>query len=143
MESSLGNLVAEAQKWQTSGAEAGSAQIAFMNPGGLRADMLGTGTTYPRTLTFKQAAVVQPFANGLVNMKLTGTQIKNALEQQWQPGGASRPFLKLGISKGFTYTSDPDAVSGSHITGMWLDGDGDRAGDGLLGDGELVPGNGW
>jgi 5'-nucleotidase len=122
VESSLGNLVAEAQKWQTSGAEAGGAQIAFMNPGGLRADMLGTGTTYPRTLTFKQAAVVQPFANGLVNMKLTGTQIKNALEQQWQPGGASRPFLKLGISKGFTYTSDPDAASGSHITGMWLDG---------------------
>ena len=41
VESSVGNLVAEAQRWQTSGSEAGSAQIAFMNPGGLRTDMLG------------------------------------------------------------------------------------------------------
>ncbi len=123
VESTLGNLVAEAQRWQTSGAEAGSAQIAFMNPGGLRTDMLGVGSDpYPRTLTYKQAAEVQPFANGLVNMDLTGAQIKAALEQQWQPGGASRPFLKLGASKGFTYTSDPDAAAGSRITGMWLDG---------------------
>jgi 5'-nucleotidase len=123
VESTVGNLVAEAQRWQTSGAEAGGAQIAFMNPGGLRTDMLGVGTDpYPRTVTYKQAAEVQPFANGLVNMDLTGAQIKAALEQQWQPGGASRPFLKLGASKGFTYSSDPDAAQGSRITGMWLDG---------------------
>ncbi|HCB06553.1 MAG TPA: hypothetical protein DEQ43_20315 [Nocardioides bacterium] len=121
VESSLGNLVAEAQRWQTSGDEAGGAQIAFMNPGGLRTDMLGNGASYPKTVTYKQAAEVQPFANGLVNMDLTGAQIKAALEQQWQPTGASRPFLKLGASKGFTYTSDPDAATGSHITGMWLD----------------------
>ena len=73
-------------------------------------------------MTYKQAAEVQPFANGLVNMDLTGAQIKAALEQQWQPAGASRPFLKLGASKGFTYTSDPDAAQGSRITGMWLNG---------------------
>ena len=65
---------------------------------------------------------MQPFANTLVNMDLTGAQIKAALEQQWQPGGASRPFLKLGASRGFTYTSDPNAATGSRITGMWLDG---------------------
>ena len=35
-ESTLGNLVAEVQKWATRAAESGSAQIAFMNPGGLR-----------------------------------------------------------------------------------------------------------
>ena len=102
--------------------EFGAAEIGFMNPGGLRADMLGNGTTYPRTLTYKQAAEVQPFANGLVNMDMTGAQIKNALEQQWQPGGASRPFLKLGISAGFTYTSDPTNAQGARITGMWLNG---------------------
>jgi 5'-nucleotidase len=98
-----------------------------MNPGGLRDDMLGVPPAagdpdYPRILTFKQAAVVQPFANTLVNMDLSGAQIKTVLEQQWQPAGASRPFLKLGISKGFVYTSDPTKPSGSRITGMWLDG---------------------
>jgi 5'-nucleotidase len=122
-ESALGNLVAEVQKWNTRGAESGAAQIAFMNPGGLRQDMTGTGTgAFPRTLTYKQAADVQPFANTLVNMDLTGAQIKTVLEQQWQPVGAARPFLKLGISKGFTYTFDDSKPVGSRITGIWLDG---------------------
>ena len=121
-ESTLGNLVAEVQRAQTP-ETVGSAQIAFMNPGGLRADMVGTGTgAFPRELTYKQAATVQPFANTLVNMDLTGAQIKQALEQQWQPAGAARPFLRLGASDGFTYTYDPDAAVGSRITGMWLDG---------------------
>ncbi|MFC5179587.1 ExeM/NucH family extracellular endonuclease [Nocardioides taihuensis] len=122
-ESTLGNLVAEVQRWATSSTESGSAQIAFMNPGGLRADMIGTQADgYPETLTYRQAANVQPFANTLVNMRLTGAQIRAALEQQWQPAGASRPFLRLGVSKGFTYTYDPTAAAGSRIKQMRLDG---------------------
>jgi 5'-nucleotidase len=119
-ESTLGNLVAEAQRWATESETAGSAQIAFMNPGGLRADMLGsTPASYPSVVTYKQAANVQPFANTLVNMDLTGAQIKAALEQQWQPTGSSRPFLRLGTSKGFAYTYDPTT---RRVTGMWLHG---------------------
>jgi 5'-nucleotidase len=121
-ESTLGNLVAEVQQTATEGATTGSAQIAFMNPGGLRADMVGSSSSYPTTLTYKQAANVQPFANTLVNLKLTGAQLKTALEQQWQPAGSSRPFLRLGISEGFTYTYDPRAAAGSRITAMWLNG---------------------
>jgi len=125
-ESTLGNLVAEVQRWATQTPEAGAAQIAFMNPGGLRQDMVGNAGGYPATLTYKQAAVVQPFANTLVNMQLTGAQIKTALEQQWQtnPGGTppSRPFLRLGTSEGFTYTYDPTRPEGDRITGMWLNG---------------------
>ena len=52
VESTLGNLVAEVQRWATGVRRPASAQIAFMNPGGLRADMVGTGTgAFPRTLT--------------------------------------------------------------------------------------------
>ena len=40
-ESTLGNLVAEIQRWATRGQESGAAQIAFMNPGGLRTDLPG------------------------------------------------------------------------------------------------------
>ena len=56
-------------------------------------------------------------------MDLTGAQIKAALEQQWQPAGAARPFLRLGASEGFTYTYDPGKAAGvaDHRT-MWLDG---------------------
>ncbi len=132
-ESTLGNLVAEVQRWATEQPESGSAQIAFMNPGGLRQDMAGTGSGSPRDLTYKQAAVVQPFANTLVNMRLTGAQIETVLEQQWQrtTSGAvpSRPFLRLGVSSGFTYTyvETPVTVNGTQtfqgeVTGMWLDG---------------------
>jgi len=133
-ESTLGNLVAEVQRWATRNAESGSAQIAFMNPGGLRDDMAGSGTgAFPRDLTYKQAAVVQPFANTLVNMDLTGAQIEKVLEQQWQrdAGGAvpSRAFLRLGVSAGFTYTytqHDDPAKPGQklgEVTGMWLNGE--------------------
>ena len=125
-ESTLGNLVAEVQRWATQTPEAGGAQIAFMNPGGLRQDMVGNPGGYPATLTYKQAAVVQPFANTLVNMKLTGAQIKTVLEQQWQRdgGGAvpSRPFLRLGTSAGFFATYDPSKPEGNRVTGMWLNG---------------------
>lgn len=120
-ESTLGNLVAEVQRWATESETAGGAQIAFMNPGGLRKDMVGsTPDSYPSDLTYKQAADVQPFANTLVNMQLTGAQIEKVLEQQWQPEGSSRPFLRLGTSAGFRYTYDPAAKT---VTGMWLNGE--------------------
>jgi len=119
-ESTLGNSVAEVQRWATEGL---GAQIAFMNPGGLRADLVGVDpTSYPTNVTFQQAAAVQPFANTLVTLTLTGAQLKGVLEQQWQPAGASRPFLKLGVSKGFDYTYDPAAAAGSRILSMSLNG---------------------
>ncbi len=131
-ESTLGNLVAEVQRWATRTPEAGAAKIAFMNPGGLRADMVGTVVGASRDLTYKQAAVVQPFANTLVNMDLTGAQIEKVLEQQWQRDGSgnvpSRAFLRLGVSRGFTYTYsqyDDPAKPGQklgEVNGMWLDG---------------------
>ncbi|WP_367650804.1 bifunctional UDP-sugar hydrolase/5'-nucleotidase [Nocardioides sp. zg-1308] len=120
-ESTLGNLVAEVHRWATSTAEAGAAQIAFMNPGGLRQDIAG-----PADVTYKQAAVVQPFANTLVNMKMTGAQIKTVLEQQWQRDDKgvvpTRAFLRLGTSEGFFATYDPSRPEGNRVTGMWLNG---------------------
>jgi len=125
-ESTLGNLVAEVQRWATSTPEAGGAQIAFMNPGGLRDDMRGVAGGYPAKVTYKQAANVQSFANTLFNMRMTGAQIKTVLEQQWQtnPGGPtpSRPFLRLGVSKGFFATYDTTRAAGDRVTGMWLNG---------------------
>jgi 5'-nucleotidase len=97
-----------------------------MNPGGLRADMKyaasGNGEA-DGEVTYQEAAAVQPFANTLVIEDLTGEQIRQTLEQQWQPTGAGRPFLKLGVSKGFDYTYDPEAERGSRITAMTLDGE--------------------
>ena len=115
-ESTLGNLVADVQLWALEQDGTRDVDIAFMNPGGLRADLASGEVTY------KEAAAVQPFANTLVTLELTAAQIKSVLEQQWQPAGATRPFLKLGINKEFTYTYDPTAATGSHITEMRLNG---------------------
>ena len=65
---------------------------------------------------------MQPFANTLVNMELTGAQIKTALEQQWQPAGPPGRSCGSASPKGFTYTYDPAAAAGSRITQMWLNG---------------------
>jgi 2',3'-cyclic-nucleotide 2'-phosphodiesterase (5'-nucleotidase family) len=116
-ESTLGNFVADVQKWSLNAEGTRDVQIAFMNPGGLRADIASGSVTYA------EAAAVQPFANTLVTMELTGAQIESVLEEQWQPSTSSRPFLKLGTSEGFTYTYDPAATTqGERITQMWLDG---------------------
>ncbi len=115
-ESTLGNFVADVQLWALNVDGTRSVDVTFMNPGGLRADLESGDVTYA------EAAGVQPFANTLVAMDLTGAQIKQVLEEQWQPAGASRPFLKLGVSADFTYTYDPSGPAGDKITEMWLAG---------------------
>ncbi|MGR0319357.1 bifunctional metallophosphatase/5'-nucleotidase [Agromyces sp. ZXT2-3] len=115
-ESTLGNLVADVQLWALEADGTRDVDITFMNPGGLRADIDAGETTY------REVANVQSFANTLVTLDLTGAQIKGILEEQWQPAGASRPFLKLGVNEGLTYTYDPTAAQGSRISEIFLDG---------------------
>jgi 5'-nucleotidase len=103
IESVMGNFIADVQLDQTSAAGRGGAQIALMNPGGLRTD-LKYGTD--GTITYSHAFAVQPFSNDVVTQTLTGAQIKQVLEEQWQPDGAARPVLHLGVSKGLTYSYD-------------------------------------
>ncbi|MFL6124371.1 ExeM/NucH family extracellular endonuclease [Actinophytocola sp.] len=118
-ESVLGNFVADVQLAGTQDPGRGGAQIAFMNPGGLRADLLYAPDG---VVTYAEAFSVQPFANDVVTKTYTGAQIKQVLEEQWQPAGASRPKLHLGVSKGFDYTYLPDNPAGQRITGMTLNG---------------------
>ncbi|MCX7523008.1 ExeM/NucH family extracellular endonuclease [Microbacterium sp. STN6] len=121
-ESTLGNFVADVQLWA---AKDSGAEVALMNPGGLRADLTyaSSGAGDPDgNVTYAEAAAIQPFANTLVTETLTGAQLKQVLEEQWQPAGSSRPFLKLGASASLTYTYDPGAAAGSHITHVYLNG---------------------
>jgi 5'-nucleotidase len=116
-ESVMGNFIADVQLDQTRDAGRGGAQIAVMNPGGLRTDLLKGDDG---VITYSEAYAVQPFSNDMVTKTLTGAQIKGALEEQWQPDGASRPILHLGVSKGLTYEYDPAAARGSHIIASTL-----------------------
>lgn len=122
VESTLGNTVADIHLWATSNEDfAGTkAQIAFMNAGGLRADL-----RYGKdgSVSYKAAAEVQPFANTLKTFDLTGAQIREALEQQWQPKGSERTKLQLGISEGLSYTYVEDAPRGEHIKDITFNGE--------------------
>ena len=105
-ESALGNLIADGQLDATSPVGFGEAVVAFMNPGGIRADL-----TYPSSpagegdgnVTYGEAFTVQPFGNSLVTMSLTGAQIDTLLEQQFDNPVVGQSRM-LSVSRGFTYT---------------------------------------
>lgn len=125
VESAAGNLVADAQLWATS---ASGAQLAFMNPGGVRSDLVyaqsnGEGDG---VVTFGEAFTFQPFGNTLLTFPMTGAQIISVLEEQCQPAGSSRPVLHLGVSEGFTYdlalTVDNGECTGVTVSNVMLNG---------------------
>jgi 5'-nucleotidase len=119
-ESVLGNLVADAQLWATRDAPHGGAQIAFMNPGGLRTDLQRTGDGRVR---FSQLFALQPFSNALATVTLTGAQIRELLEQQF-PGhgnGQNAPRV-LQVSHGFTYAWSAAAPAGQRVRDARLHG---------------------
>ena len=118
-ESTLGNLTADAWLWAMNQTDRPGADIGIMNPGGLRAELIyGTDGV----VTLQEVSEVHPFANTMQVIDVTGAQFVQLLEQQWQPAGASRPFLKLGLSANVRYTYDPAAAEGERITGVWVDG---------------------
>lgn len=120
-ESALGTLIADAQLSATAGPGAGGAVVAFINPGGIRADLTvaPSGSEAPGEVTYGEAFAVQPFGNHLVTLTLTGAQIDALLEQQWCGQPSSRV---LQASHGLSYTwsaSRPpcqDRVDASTIT---------------------------
>lgn len=127
IETPMADLVADAILWGTTG-DKGGAQIAFMNVGGVREDLPlkpkyaeGSGE-----ITYAEAYDVAPFGNLLNTLDLTGAQIKEILEQQYQPIEArgSRAMLALGVSKGFTYGWDASNPQGSRVVNgsMMLNG---------------------
>jgi 2',3'-cyclic-nucleotide 2'-phosphodiesterase (5'-nucleotidase family) len=127
-ESSLANLIADAQLEATDGPEEGGAQIALMNPGGVRADLThapdpAIGGDAPGRVTYGEAFAVQPFGNLLVTMDLSGANLLAVLQQQavqGRPGG--RDVLILGVSDGLTFDYRASAPFGQRVSNVRLDG---------------------
>jgi 5'-nucleotidase len=92
-ESALGDVIADAQLAATAPSGFGDAVIAFMNPGGIRADITfaSSGVDADGEVTYGEAFSVQPFGNSLVTMTLTGAQIETLLEQRATVAGSGRP----------------------------------------------------
>jgi 5'-nucleotidase len=120
LETPLGNLIADAQLAATRGPEQGGAQMSFMNPGGVRADLVPDEQGLVR---YGQLFSVQPFGNHLVVKTLTGAQLRAALEQQFHSGTNTpeRPRV-LSVSAGFGYSYDLSRPAGARISHMVLNG---------------------
>ena len=112
-ESSLGDVIADAQ---LEASRATGAQVAITNPGGIRADI---PFAPDGVVTYGEAFTVQPFANIMQTITLTGAQLKAVLEQQWQ--GQSSPRI-LQISASLHYTYSQAAQPGSKITAITVNG---------------------
>jgi 5'-nucleotidase len=119
-ESALGDIIADAQLAATRADKDGGAAIAFTNPGGLRADITKKSDG---TVSYADVFASQPFRNQLVTLTLTGSQIKNMLEQQWLD--PRRPRI-LQVSKGFSYAWDNAKPNGDRVIAASMSLNGER-----------------
>jgi 5'-nucleotidase len=99
-ESPLGDLIADAQRAAVPGAD-----FAFMNPGGIRADLAAGPVTWGNLFA------IQPFGNSLVALTLTGDQVRQLLEQQW----LGQPYARILQISGLSYTWDEAKPVGSRV----------------------------
>lgn len=113
IESSLGDLIADAQLAAT---RAAGAQIALMNPGGIRTDLRPAADG---TVTFGDIYAVEPFGNTLVTATFTGQQLLALLEQQYDGRSENRV---LAVSHGFAMTLDTTKPIGHRVVSATLDG---------------------
>ena len=113
-ESTLGDVIADAQLAATAPANLGAAQVAFMNPGGIRNDLLASaissGGEKVGEVTYGEAFTVQPFGNSLVTKTMTGAQIRSLLEQQWKGCGGQGTNRTLQISGSLNYEQSAVAL---------------------------------
>ena len=110
-QTSLGNFVADAQRW------AGKGDIAVMNNGGLRADLRAGPATYGALFE------VQPFANILYRVTVRGDALRQYLERLV---ASERPNVHVS---GVTISYDPSAPRGSRVVDARLDGGREIRGD--------------
>jgi 5'-nucleotidase len=122
-------VIADGQLVATQPATLGGAQLAFMNPGGIRGDLLASavssGGEAPGEVTYGEAFTIQPFGNSLVTKTMTGDMIRRLLQQQFFGCGGTAPTSHrfLQISSTFKYESAPSAAACVDKIGrMWVGG---------------------
>lgn len=109
----LGQLIADAQLAATMGA---GAQIALMNPFGVRAALVPASDG---RVTFGDLYAVQPFNNVLVTQSFSGAALKAIIEQGLDDDGPQQVLL---TSAGFAFSFDRSRPAGDRITAMTLNG---------------------
>lgn len=113
----LGDLIADAQL-AAARELAGGARVAFMNPGGVRADLI------PRadgSVTFGDIYTAQPFGNTVTTKSFTGRQLKDLLEQQFDEDKVGGRALLLPSST-LRFGYDLSRAKGQRVIDPRIDG---------------------
>lgn len=134
-ESALGDVIADAQWDATDDPGFGEAVAAFMNPGGIRADLpYAASGKVDGDVTYGEAFTVQPFGNSLVTLTVTGADIKTMLEQQFMgctqgyPAGSTstgQPYdrvLQVSRSVRYTYNASGAACAKVDASSLRING---------------------
>ncbi|MGI5204660.1 bifunctional metallophosphatase/5'-nucleotidase [Spirillospora sp. CA-108201] len=116
-ETALGDVIADGQ---LAGTKDLGAQVALMNPGGVRTDLVykASGSEGDGVVTYGEAFAVQPFSNVMGVTSLTGAQIDALLEQQWTAAGEKI----LQPSANLRFTIDRGRPVGDRVSAITIDG---------------------
>ncbi len=108
MESNIGDLVADAMREYT------GADVAIANGGGIRTDSVYG----PGQLTRKDILSILPFGNVVISVKVSGTDLKAALENGVSQ--VERVKGRFPQVSGITFTYDPTAEPGKRVKEVYV-----------------------
>ncbi|WP_344907991.1 bifunctional metallophosphatase/5'-nucleotidase [Actinomadura meridiana] len=116
-ETALGDVIADAQ---LAAMKDLGAQVAVMNPGGVRTDLTyaASGQEGNGLVTYGEAFAVQPFSNVMGVVSLTGAQLDALLEQQWTSAGEKI----LQPSSTLHFTIDRTKPVGDRVSAITING---------------------
>ncbi|WP_422017250.1 bifunctional metallophosphatase/5'-nucleotidase [Roseateles sp.] len=102
----LGNLIADSQL--AFARKQGPADVAFMNPGGIRADLT---VEAGKPTTMSDLLAIQPFGNDIVALTLTGQQLQDILQRQLPKGDAAPRMLQASSTLRYHWRMGTDGVA--------------------------------
>jgi 5'-nucleotidase len=108
-ESAIGDVLADGMLEAAMNTPGARADVAFMNPGGIRGDLAATTDTSPSAVTYAQLFDVLPFGNIVMVKTMTGEALIRVLEQQFEVNRV------LQVSQGLTYTYSRSRPAGQRV----------------------------
>jgi len=118
-DSPLGNVIVDAQLELAR--QAGPADLAFINEGSVRTDLPSVNNSNAVDVTFGDLHAVQPFANAIMRLTLSGQQVLDLLKQQWRKEDPKN-LKRLFVSANVHYQIDQSKNVEQAILGVTING---------------------